>query len=95
MITRKELLDGGATHDEYYGQFVDDGVKKRVLSHISAQELLSSNDPHFNDISLQRWDRIGMTSATAKKLRAAGDYLTLAGSVCIAKAAARLISKRV
>jgi hypothetical protein len=46
-------------------------------------------------IPLSKWDRIaGNLYDVTPKMKAAGDYLTLAGGVCIAKAAARQIANR-
>lgn len=102
MITRKQYLDatraeGPAMHRAYYGQFVTEGIKSRVLNHFGLAEILASEDPSFNDIALQRWDNVlnwnGLPAETAKLLRAMGDYPTMAGAVCIAKEAARQIKE--
>lgn len=92
MISRQDYIDGKFTHREYYGQFVNDTIKARLLNYISKNQLLESKDPHFNDIPLWMWDRIdnnylGLTQA----MRIAGDYITKAGFVCIFKEAARQI----
>lgn len=96
-FTRKQRLANECSHHEYYSQFVDDGVKARVLSSIKLSELISATDPHLNDISISRWDSVFQPyfpRYISDKMRAAGDYPTLAGAVCIGKAAARQIIKK-
>jgi len=90
------------SHDEYYGQFVNDAVKRVVAQFIGADVIRVSSDPHFNDIALCRWDAVThlvrhAIDATAWKF--AQDtysnrtkfYWSLSDGVCIAKAAARMI----
>ena len=91
MKTRKQYLDGKCTHSEYYAQFVDSSVIARVTSRISKKAIMASTDPHMNDIPLKEWDSIPVSSTVADKLKECGDFLTLAGCVCINKAAARQI----
>lgn len=93
IFTRNEymaasLIDGPAAFRRYYGQFVCDQHKDILASRIGLDRLLASTDKHLNDIPLHLWDNLpGIVSAS--KLKAAGDYLTLAGKVCIYKEAAR------
>jgi len=86
MITRDDYISGKASHSEYYTQF----VKK---SHFDAlaflrDMIMKSTNPHFNDIPLRLWDCIIATYPT-EKMKECGDYLTIAGKVCILKEAAR------
>jgi len=57
--------------------------------------IINSTDEHFNDIPLKRWDSLSFHESANKDhttgLKKAGDYMTLAGSVCIYKEAARQI----
>lgn len=93
MKTRKQYLDGDATHREYYAQFVTEGIRQSVAQRIGHEKLkTASGDPHLNSIPLEEWDGISHfahTSGVFEKMKAAGDALTLAGSVCILKEAAR------
>ncbi len=92
MKTRKQYMNGEISHHEYYAQFVNDTIKQNVLDHVALDRLMKSTDEHLNDIPLRVWDSIPMFDVS-EKLKEAGDYLTLAGSVCIAKEAARQIIK--
>ena len=56
MITRKEYLDGLYTHEQYYGQFVNNRIKTIVLEEIGLERLKASTDPNLNDIPLLEWD---------------------------------------
>lgn len=58
MITRQDYLNGKATHREYYGQFVNESVKSKVLKTIGKDKLLASTDEHLNDIPMKKWDSI-------------------------------------
>jgi hypothetical protein len=90
MKTRKQYLNGEVSHREYHAQFVNDTIKQNVLNHVGLNRLMKSTDKHLNDIPLDIWDSIPMYDVS-KKLKEVGDYLTLAGAVCIAKEAARQI----
>ena len=87
--TRKQYLDRECTHREYYGQFVTKGVSDAL----GGLDILKSNDVHFNDIPLKRWDMRApfIKLHVGRQLRDAGDYFTLSGAVCILKEAARQI----
>jgi hypothetical protein len=88
MISRADYIAGKATHQAYYGQFVNDTYKKRVLGRIRFSQLLASRDPCFNDIPLAKWDVIASQAglgSTTSKMKECGDYLTLAGHICILK----------
>lgn len=87
MHTRKDYLDGKCSHDDYYGEIVEEcGV---VISERTMEMVRRSTDPHFNDIALQHWDQLGETISCSRALRERGDYLTKAGAVCIVKQAAK------
>jgi len=90
MKTRKQYLDGEVSHREYHAQFVNGIIKANVLNAVGLDRLMSSTDPHLNDIPLAIWDAIPVFNVD-KPMREAGDYLTLAGKVCICKEAARQI----
>jgi hypothetical protein len=80
-----------AAHRRYFGQFVTDGTKYRVLSVIGLDRLKASTDPHLNDIPLALWDKLTPKLPGSAGFSKAGDYYTLANSVCLAKEAARQI----
>lgn len=86
MFSREQYLKGECTHANYYAQFVTGSAFQIVLNTIGRDRILKSADKHFNDIPLHLWDRL---SFPVKGLKEAGDYLTLAGKVCIAKEIAR------
>ena len=80
-----------AAHRRYFGQFVTDGTKYRVLSVIGLDRLMQSTNPHLNDIPLALWDQLTPELPGSGQFSKAGDYYTLANGVCLAKEAARQI----
>ena len=103
-ITRKQYMDKEYSHDEYYEQFVTEGVKKYVCRVIGRQHILDSKDPHFNDIPLYKWDSMCpqiKIMIDRNKLREAEGWnepetypWSLCCGVCIAKQAAKDIKQR-
>ena len=93
--TRKEYLNHECTHSEYYNQYVTDSLKNKVKDIITLTRLTMSTDEHLNDIPLKLWDNIPMPYGIQDAMKLNGDYLTQAGIVCIAKAAARQILEEV
>lgn len=90
MITRKDYIDGNATHREYYAQFVNEQTIAFVVRRIGASEIRESTDPHMNDIPLRLWDNLaGSLLPMATTFKSTGDCPSLSGYVCIAKEAAR------
>ncbi len=99
LITRSDYLATGQTdrmaaHRAYYAQFVTPahfGRLRRLVGLID--RIKSSNDPHFNNIPLSTWDRMSVPvpAESAAKMKECGDYITLAGAVCILKEAAQQI----
>lgn len=95
MITRAQYLNHEHTHREYYAQFVTPGILHRVKA-VLGEKIRKSRDPHFNDISLNQWDELGLSFANIelrKKLKERGDFLTQAGMVCILKEAGKQIKE--
>lgn len=81
-------------HRAYYSQFVTDEIKHLVLRGITRPKIEQSIDhPSFNDIPLSEWDALvpKLPRSVEDQLREHGDYLTMAGGVCILKEAARQI----
>lgn len=86
MITRKQYKNGEATHEDYYDQFVNEITMSIVLSNFSIERLRKGlNGPN---IPIEEWDKIAPWLKRGE-MEKRGDYLTLAGSNCILKAAAR------
>lgn len=82
-----------ALHRAYYAQFVTDAIRARVLNGIGEDRIKASEDPHFNDIPLLRWDSVAanMPASVSAHMKREGDWLTDAGAVCILKEAAQQI----
>lgn len=93
MKTRKEYLNGECTHREFWGQFVDESVKRSVSGYIGVDLIKNSTDEHFNDIPLSCWDNVGRLLRLPISFASIGDYCTLSGLVCIGKEAARQIKE--
>lgn len=96
IITRKEYMDGKATHHDYYAQYVNNGIKETVKHSVTLEKLLASENKHLNDIPLAIWDgiatyQINTSSRIHQIAKQAGESVTLAFGVCVAKAAARII----
>ena len=92
IYTRKDYMTNKCTHAEYYGQLVTQGMKEHVARAIP-QALAKSTDPHFNDISLTTWDRLGMVYSLRDEFKALGDIKSDAGMVCVLKEAARQVKE--
>lgn len=90
MFSRSDYLAGECSHREYHSQFVNETIKQNVLEFVGLERLMQSKDEHLNDIPLEIWDDIPVYNVS-KKMKEAGDYLTLAGKVCICKEAAKQI----
>lgn len=101
--TRKQyIINKECDHHTYWSQFVTEGVKELVLQQIPKEELMASVDPHFNDIPLERWDRmhawvpqhvqqaISESNASMYPPGTPGGY-SLSDMVCLLKEAARQI----
>lgn len=93
-------------HRAYYGQFVNDMIKKLVISHFTTEMYTGEDvlkrsfnmDHAFNtDLTpLKQWDILGSYIPLYHKyiidqMKECGDYLTQAGEVCILKEAARQV----
>lgn len=104
MKTRKQYMDGTVSFDEYYGQFVNDEVLRAVKNGIGVDAIKASKNEHFNDIRLEKWDRLagfhfigsemisrphGVPWGMGPKLKEAGEGFSAATAVCILKQAAR------
>jgi hypothetical protein len=91
IMTREQYMNNECTHSEYYSQFVTAWLKKGILNALGREKLVKhfkANDMfHKDHIELKKWDKLtGMAGANFK---AYGDTDSLAGRVCVLKAAAR------
>jgi hypothetical protein len=87
MFTRKDYMDGRVTHEQYYGQYVTPGLVKLVVDRFGLDRLCACPaGDHFNSIPLSSWD---MLTRWIGVKWAPDDGDSLAGRVCILKAAAR------
>lgn len=89
-------MDGEVNHDDYYGQFVTDGV----IRLLDQERVKNSTDPHFNDISLLHWDRlakflpwetISAVCDANESTHAGKRAYSLSDCVCVLKAAAKKV----
>lgn len=92
IYSREMYMSGTVSHDEYYAQFVTNEIRQAVFDAFSARQLREAGE-YFNGIPLHRWDMLGRQFhyQIATDLRAAGDFLSSAGVVCILKRAAKEI----
>lgn len=81
---------GQEVHHAYFSQFVDERVTGIVLDTIGADALLASRDIHLNDVPLRLWDNLIFPWHMEKRIKEAGDNLSLSTKVCVYKTAARL-----
>jgi hypothetical protein len=94
---RAEYMAKEVSHADYYGQF---GAKcvTSIASQIGEMRLKRSTDEYLNDIPLERWDCVHISSdimrlVSHSNASCAQGYeagYSLSDKVCIAKAAARL-----
>lgn len=93
MITRQDMMkDSANLHDVYFRQYVTNSVKQRVLSVIDLNKILASTDKYFNDIPLACWDRL-FPLGSQELRKQLGECNSISTTVCIAKAAARLLKE--
>lgn len=102
---RQDYMNKKCTHDEYYSQFVNDGVLNTVNMFIGSDKIKRSTDEHFNDIPLNKWDAMADSlrhccgravsdsndSTHNKPTKKGFVSVSLSDMVCVAKAAARQI----
>lgn len=100
MKTRQNYLNGECSHRDYYAQFVTSGIKEIVRQRIGIKVIKESikKDENLNVISLAVWDSLAQwfkitPSNIGVQMKESGDFLTLAGSVCIFKEAVRQIAE--
>jgi hypothetical protein len=92
--TRTQYLNKECTHEQYYTQYCNDTIIDRVNSFFGKEKLQDAikEDEHLNNIPIAKWDILASNLYdVSKKMKENGDYLTLAGGVCICKQAAKII----
>lgn len=98
-ITRQDLLDGKATPDDYYDQFVTDSMEGAVLHVFGSKRLKASfaKDSRMQDITALEWLEARPYPGwkeTVDAMHEAGDEMTVAAGILILKAAARRVIRR-
>lgn len=98
LITYKQYRDSSSElHEAYYGQFVNDSVKKVVLSHFNAKTLSEAfkQDKNLNNLDIKIWDKM-YPAYSVTRLIEVGECVKnppISTHVCIMKAAAIQIIK--
>lgn len=91
-FTRNDYMNNKCTHEQYYLQYATPGIVARVKRSVNLDILrkCKTDDEIRAVYPLTFWDNvIGLCPAdVAKMMRENGDYPTLAGMVCLAKAVA-------
>jgi len=93
IYTRKDYLNGACTHKQYYAQLVRPALVEQIILTFGMEKLTSpKNDGHFNHIDLKYWDTLTHNIEMPKQSdwKMVEDYPTMAGMVCVLKAAARM-----
>lgn len=95
MFTRSDYMRGNCTHAQFYEQMVTDEIKSNVKTFVGMGYILSSKCEHFNDIPMNIWDTAGICAGYAidAKIKETEDSPSLAGRVCVLKAAARIVKR--
>lgn len=97
--TRADYMAGRVTFQEYYEAIAReahvDMRRSALLPYVVTA--LARGDEYLNTIALPRWDLIAAQQrhAVEPALRAHGDGWSMAGGVCVAKAAARAAAREV
>lgn len=105
MFNRKQYMANECSHDEYYSQFVNQGILQTVRSVIGTDRIAKSKDKHFSDIPLYEWDMLHnriimqidvnlfkeLNNATYAAEYRDSFIISLSDTVCIAKQAAKII----
>lgn len=91
ISTEEQKAIGTARHRAFYARCVSPADLEAVRRNIGMARLLASRDPNLNDIPVARWDGIAapLQSQHRARLKALGDFYSMAGGLCILKEAAR------
>lgn len=93
--TRTDYLNQQCTHQEYYAQFVNEGILRFIREKLG-DRILNSQNEYFNDIDLIVWDSMHIVILNLVNSKLLSDTqeaqttysIPLSSTVCIAKAAA-------
>lgn len=97
MFTRSQYMSRECTHREYFGQFVTDGTKKKIVNAFGMRKLIASykDDSSFGtkQTPLSRWNFVCVLTSDQCELLwdLSGHPASLSDAVCIYKEAARQI----
>lgn len=99
MHQRQEYMQNKISHEEYYGQFVDEFLRQLVANRFSKERLarVYQTDKHFNIIHLYEWDGMALwldNKIFRASLKSAGDFYSVSSAVCTLKEAARQVATR-
>ena len=91
FLTRDDYMTGKCSFQEYYLAIAHDAGISMAGSKLleRCRKALASGDEHLNTITLKTWDNIAayQRRAVAPVLKEHGDGWSMAGGVCVAKAA--------
>lgn len=94
MFTRQQYLDNQCTFEEYYRGIANAAGLKYSKDHPLVKEaaalLAAGAERNLNSIPLKQWDRLSTPPIPwywASAFKAAGDFATAAGLVCLHKQA--------
>jgi hypothetical protein len=99
MITRNEYIqNSNVLHNAYYEQFVEKTIINYVIQRFTTPRLVQAylRDNRFNTIPLSEWDSAvsSLWDSSENTFPKAFYLLSLAGAVCVLKAAARIIAQK-
>lgn len=86
IYTRLDYMFNKCTHEQYYNQFTNNADCEMIAEIIGHKRLMANRDD-LNRIPLVVWDNY--PSLYDNRLRSADDIASIAGRVCLLKAAAR------
>lgn len=94
-----ERAAGLISHNDYYAQFVTEGLMNYVANRIGVDKLSNTKNPNLNDIPMKLWDSLGSVAGKAGLLRLSESMtysnltlgsLSISQWTCLNKAAARM-----
>ena len=94
MYTRRDYLYKRCDHDQYYSQFITDGIMALVERRLGLDAILDSVDEWFNDIPLKRWNDLSFyikPMIDIQTLIKTQEGWSMSTGVCIGKQAAKML----
>lgn len=88
VYSRAEFSRGICSHEEYWGQYVDEAQITMAVDHIGSGILQASTAGDFGDISLARWDSCPLSQHAYTKLVQNEGCISLTAREAITKIAA-------